>query len=179
MPARGLKNLPQPACKLWVMKRRRAPGMKVSDGDDIEPMFCMHRTRAVPVAMTNPTKLRWTDVAMSGVPLVTCTLPFLKKLSLRGRGGYISSPCRLRSTQRPPGRSMGVVDSRNAPGLNSLPSACGRSARGWREAAFGGTAWGPHAAHREPPQTRLGPWPPRSPGPLGHPPPAIPVAGWA
>ena len=83
--------------------------------------------------------------------------------------GYISSPCRLRSTQRPPGRSMGVVDSGNAPGLNSWPSACGRSVRGRRDAAFGGPAWGPSAAHGEPPRARLGPWPPRSPGPLGHP----------
>ena len=35
---------------------------------------------------------------------------------------------------------------------------------------FGGTARGSCAAQGEPPQTRLGPWPPRPPGPLGHPP---------
>ena len=93
-----------------------------------------------------------------------------EKVPTSVHGGYISSPCRLRSTQQPPGRSMGVVDSGNAPGLNSRPSACGHSARGRWEAAFGGTAWGPRAAHGQPPQTRLGPWPPRSPGPLGHPP---------
>ena len=96
--------------------------------------------------------------------------PVFEKRNTSAHGGYISSPCRLRSTQRSPGRSMGVVDSGNAPGLNSWPSACGRSARGRREAAFGGAAWGPRAAHGQPPQTRLGPWPPRSPGPLGHPP---------
>ena len=112
------------------------------------------------------------------MPVMRCTRrgsrfrysPVFEKRNTSVHGGYISSPCRLRSIQRSPGRSMGVVDSGNAPGLNSWPSACGRSARGRREAAFGGTAWGPCAAHGQPPQTRLGPWPPRSPGPLGHPP---------
>ena len=35
---------------------------------------------------------------------------------------------------------------------------------------MGNTTRGSRAAHWQPPQTRLGPWPPRSPGPLGHPP---------
>ena len=98
--------------------------------------------------------------------------PVFEKRPTSVHGGYISSTCRLRSTQRPPGRSMGVVDSGNAPGLNSRPSACGCSACGQREAAFGGIARGPRAAQLQgqPPQTRLDPWPPRSPGPLGHPP---------
>ena len=65
---------------------------------------------------------------------------------------------------------MGAVDSGNAPGLNSRPSACGRSARSRREVAFGGIARRSCAAQGQPPQTRLGPWLPRSPGPLGHPP---------
>ena len=82
---------------------------------------------------------------------VRYTVPFLKKYPLRVSGGYISSQCRLRSTQWPPGRSMGAVDSGNAPGLNSRPSACGRSVRSRRTAAFGGTAWGSRAAHGEPP----------------------------
>ena len=47
--------------------------MKLSDADVVEPMFCMHGTRAGSVAMTNPTKPRRADVAMSGVPFVTCT----------------------------------------------------------------------------------------------------------
>ena len=84
--------------------------------------------------------------------------------------GYISSPCRLRSTQWPPERSMGVVNSGNAPGPNSRPSACGRSVRSRRTVAFVGITSGSRAAQGEPPQTRLSPWPPRSPGPLGHPP---------
>ena len=95
-------------------------------------------------------------------------MPFLKKLPLRVSGGYISSPCRLRSTQRPPGRSMGVVDSGNAPGLNSRPSACGRSARGRREAAFGGTAGGVPCAARG---TAANPARPVAP--------AVPRAPWA
>ena len=94
----------------------------------------------------------------------------MKKRSLRCVWGYIFSQRRLRPTQWPPRRSMGVVNSGNALGLNSRPLACGRSARGRREAAFGGIARGTRAAHREPPQARLGLWPPRSPGPLGHPP---------
>ena len=64
-----------------------------------------------------------------------------EKVLTSAHGGYISSPRRLRSTQQPPGRSMGVVDSGNAPGLNSRPSACGRSARG----LAGGSVW----AHSE------------------------------
>ena len=73
LPARGLRNLPQPTCELLFRRRRRAPGMKVSDGDVVEPIFCMQGMRAVSVAIANPTKPRWTDVAMSTVPLVTCT----------------------------------------------------------------------------------------------------------
>ena len=93
-------------------------------------------------------------------------------------GGCISSQCCLRSTQWLPGRSMGVVNSGNAPGLNFRPSACGPSVRGRRTAPFGGITWESRAAHGEPPQTQLGPWPPQSPGPLGHP-PAIPIPGLA
>ena len=86
VPACGLKNLPQPACKLLFRRRRRrrAPGIKVSDGNIVEPVFCMHGTRAVSVAMTNPTKPRWMDVAMSEVPLVTCTELGRKQTTWRG-----------------------------------------------------------------------------------------------
>ena len=97
------------------------------------------------------------------------TVPLLKKLTLRVSGGYISSQCCLRSTQWPPGRSMGAVNSGNALDLNSRTSACGPSARGRRDAAFGGTtrgdpggAWGTAANPAQPMALR-------SPGPLGHP----------
>ena len=73
MQAHDLKNLPQPACKLLLRRGGRAPRMKVSDANVVEPVFCMHGTRAVSVEMTDPTKPRWMDVAMSGVLLVTCT----------------------------------------------------------------------------------------------------------
>ena len=65
---------------------------------------------------------------------------------------------------------MSVVDSGKAPGLNSRTSACGPSVRGRRAAAFLVIAMGFHAAQGEPRQDRLGKWPPRSPGLLGHPP---------
>ena len=94
------------------------------------------------------------------------TVPFLKKHTLRVSGGYISSQCRLRSTQWSPGWSMGIVNSENAPGLNSRPSACGPSVCGRREAAFVGITMGFHAAQGHPPQIRLSPWFPRSLGPL-------------
>ena len=93
----------------------------------------------------------------------------LKRDSLRRHGGHIFSQRRLRSTRWPPGRSMGVVNSGNAPGLNSRPSAWGPSVRGQQTAAFGGITRGFRAAQGEPLQTRLGPWLPRSPGPLEHP----------
>ena len=63
---------------------------------------------------------------------------------------------------------MGVANSGNAPGLNSRTSACGPSVRGWRTAAFLGITMGFHAAQGDPPQNRLGPWLPQSPGPFGH-----------
>ena len=48
----GLKILPQPASGRLLFRRRgRAPGTKVSCGDVVEPMSCMHGTRAVSVLM--------------------------------------------------------------------------------------------------------------------------------
>ena len=79
-----------------------------------------------------------------------------EKVSTSGEWGlYISSQCCLRSTQWPPGGSMGVVNSGNALSLNSWTSACGRSVRSRREAQFVGTMWESCAAHGEPPQSRL------------------------
>ena len=102
-----------------------------------------------------------------------------EKRHTSAHGGCISGPCRLRSTQRPPGRSMGAVDSGNAPGLNSRPSACGRSARGRREAAFGGTAWGSRCGARGTATNPARPVAPAVPRAPWASPPAIPVAGWA
>ena len=59
----------------------------------------------------------------------------------------------------------------NEPGLKSEISACGPSVRSRRRGpAFLGTTRGLRAAQVKPSPTRLSPWPPRFPGPLGHPP---------
>ena len=58
----------------------------------------------------------------------------------------------------------------NEPGLKSKISACGPSVRSRRRGAFLGLTRGLHAVQGQPSPTRLGPWPPRFPGPLGHPP---------
>ena len=58
----------------------------------------------------------------------------------------------------------------NEPGLKSEISACGPSVRSRRRGAFLGITRGLCAAQGEPSPTRLSPWPPRFPGPLGHPP---------
>ena len=69
---------------------------------------------------------------------------------------------------------MGVLNFGNEPGLKSEISACGPSARSRRRGAFLGITRGLRAAQGEPSPTRLSPWPPRFPGPLGHPPRASP-----
>ena len=58
----------------------------------------------------------------------------------------------------------------NEPGLKSKISVCGPSVRSRRRGAFSGLTRGLHAVQGKPSPTRLGPWPPRFPGPLGHPP---------
>jgi len=63
-----------------------------------------------------------------------------------------------------------VLNFGNEPGLKSEISACGPSARSRRRGAFLGITRGLRAAQGEPSPTRLSPWPPRFPGPLGHPP---------
>ena len=65
---------------------------------------------------------------------------------------------------------MGVLNFGNEPRLKSENSACGPSVRSRRRGAFGGTTRGLRAAQGKPSPTRLSPWPPRFPGPLGHPP---------
>ena len=65
---------------------------------------------------------------------------------------------------------MGVLNFGNEPGLKSEISACGPSARSRRRGAFLGITRGLRAAQGEPSPTRPSPWPPRFPGPLGHPP---------
>ena len=58
----------------------------------------------------------------------------------------------------------------NEPGLKYEISVCGPSVRSRRRGAFLGITRGLRAAQGEPSPTRLSPWPPRFPGPLGHPP---------
>ena len=58
----------------------------------------------------------------------------------------------------------------NEPGLKSKISACGPSVYNRRRGAFLGITRGFHVAQGKPSQTLLSPWPPRFPGPLGHPP---------
>ena len=101
--------------------------------------------------------------------LQACTVPGLKRWTLRASWGYISSQCRLRSTQWPPGRSMDVINSENAPGLNSWTLACGPSVCGRRTAALLGIRTGYCAVPGDPPQNLVRPWLPRSPGPLRPP----------
>jgi hypothetical protein len=62
-----------------------------------------------------------------------------------------------------------VLNFGNEPGLKSEISACGPSARSRRRGAFLGITRGLRAAQGEPSPTRPSPWPPRFPGPLGHP----------
>ena len=58
----------------------------------------------------------------------------------------------------------------NEPGLKSEISVCGPSVRSRRRGAFWGLTRGLYAVQGKPSLTRLGPWPPRFPGPLRHPP---------
>ena len=58
----------------------------------------------------------------------------------------------------------------NEPGLKSEISACGSSVCSRRRGAFWGFTRELHAVQGKRSPPRLGPWPPRFPGPLGHPP---------
>ena len=128
------------------------------------------------VARSCEPHLVWIEVVITIYGIYSAV--FEKVFILGISGGYISSQCRIRSTQWPAGMSMGVVNSGNAPGLNSRTSACGPSVRSRRTAALGGTTRGSRVAPGEPPQTRLVPWFSRSLGPLGHPPrPSLSLVG--
>ena len=65
---------------------------------------------------------------------------------------------------------MSVLNFGNEPGLKSKISACGPLVRSRRRGAFLGLTRRLHAVQGKPSPTRLGPWPPRFPGPLRHPP---------
>ena len=97
------------------------------------------------------------------------TVPLLKKLTFRGHGGYISSQCRLRSTQWHPGRSIGIANFGIAPGLNSRTSrVAARSAAGGQRrlgAQRGGPVRCKGNRHTFRPGTPglLGPQPPKQP----------------
>ena len=181
-PYGGVRLLPAPAGPIFLslvflrFPLGRCPAKwawaAVEDKSPIEGYFLIRGFSSRMPQLTSPEQNH-----MPANALVQVTVPFLKKLPLRGHGGYISSQCRLRSTQWPPGTPMGVINSGNAPGLNSRPSACGPSVRSRRRGAFWGHSEGVPCSARGTaaiPARPMAPAVPRAPWASL---PAIPVAG--